>query len=204
MGACVSQLLSLKQTTISGNAQCSCWRRDKQCILFRAKIFSTNQNRASANEVGGVWRVHTNPDIFETAYFLLQESASVPSTRNHWIPTPIPYFLETADPVHVKQDKRIIRPIYSKSSTVLDFGFHEVDSGFQVLDSSICQWNLDSGFQSLVGFRNPWAVFRIPKPRIPESISKIFPDSGIRSPLYGAEIIMRFLKMCGFVWTWPN
>ena len=52
-----------------------------------------------------------------------------------------------------------------------------VDSGLQVLDSSICHWNLDSGFQSLVGFRIPWAVFRIPKPRIPGSTSKICPDS---------------------------
>ena len=43
--------------------------------------------------------------------------------------------------------------------TVLDPGFHALDSGFQVLDSSICQWNLDSGFQSFVGFRIPWAVF---------------------------------------------
>ena len=25
----------------------------------------------------------------------------------------------------------------------------------QVLDSSLCHWNLDSGFQSLVGFRIP-------------------------------------------------
>ena len=46
-------------------------------------------------------------------------------------------------------------------------------SGFEVLDSSICQWNLDSGYQSLVGFRIPWAVFQIPKPRIPDSISPI-------------------------------
>ena len=30
-----------------------------------------------------------------------------------------------------------------------------MDSGFQVLDSSLCQWNLDSGFQSFVGFRIP-------------------------------------------------
>ena len=30
-----------------------------------------------------------------------------------------------------------------------------VDSGLQVLDSSICHWNLDSGFQSLVRFRIP-------------------------------------------------
>ena len=41
------------------------------------------------------------------------------------------------------------------SKTVLDSGFHAVDSGFQVLDSSLCQWNLDSGFQCLVGFRIP-------------------------------------------------
>ena len=41
-----------------------------------------------------------------------------------------------------------------------------------------CQWNWDSGFQSLVGFRILWAVFQIPKPRLP--------DSGIRIPIYGA------------------
>ena len=35
------------------------------------------------------------------------------------------------------------------------------------------------GFHSLVGFRIPWAVLRIPKPRIPDSITKNFPDSGI-------------------------
>ena len=29
--------------------------------------------------------------------------------------------------------------------------------------------SLDSGFRSLVGFRIPWAVFWIPKPRIPDS-----------------------------------
>ena len=39
------------------------------------------------------------------------------------------------------------------SKTVLDSGFHSVDSGFQVLESSHCQWNLDSGFELLVGFR---------------------------------------------------
>ena len=42
-----------------------------------------------------------------------------------------------------------------ESRTVLDSGFHAVDSGFQLLDSSLCQWNLDSGFHSLVGFRIP-------------------------------------------------
>ena len=28
-----------------------------------------------------------------------------------------------------------------------------MDSGFKVLDSSLSEWNLDSGFQSLVGFQ---------------------------------------------------
>ena len=40
-------------------------------------------------------------------------------------------------------------------ATVLDSGLHAVDSGFQVLDSSFCQWNLNSGFQSLEGLRTP-------------------------------------------------
>ena len=42
---------------------------------------------------------------------------------------------------------------------------------FQVPDSCLYQWNLDSGFQSLV-------AFRIPMPRIPDFTSKNFPDSG--------------------------
>ena len=45
---------------------------------------------------------------------------------------------------------------------------------------------LDSGFQSLVGFQILSAGFRIPKPRIPDSRSKKFLDSGIRIPLHGA------------------
>ena len=40
-----------------------------------------------------------------------------------------------------------------------------------------CQWNVDFGFRSLPGFRIPWAVFRIPKPRIPDSTSKNFSNS---------------------------
>ena len=44
---------------------------------------------------------------------------------------------------------------------------------------------LYSGFQSLVGFRILSAVFRIPKPRIPDSGSQKFLDSGIRIPLHG-------------------
>ena len=70
-----------------------------------------------------------------------------------------------------------LSPHVRESKTSWDAGFHAVDSGFQVLDSSLCQWNLDSGFQSLVGFRIPWAGFRIPKPRNPDSTSKNFAHS---------------------------
>ena len=43
----------------------------------------------------------------------------------------------------------------------------------------------DSGLQSLVGIRIPWAVFQIPKLRIPDSSGKDFPDSGIQISLNG-------------------
>ena len=46
---------------------------------------------------------------------------------------------------------------------------------------------LDSGFQSLVGFRILSTGFLIPKPRFPDSTSKKFLDSGIRIPLHGAR-----------------
>ena len=83
-------------------------------------------------------------------------------------------------------------PHVRESRAVLNSEIHAEDSGFQVLDSPICQWNLDSGFQSLVGFRIPRAVFRIPKPRIPDSISKIFRGSGIWISLHGAISLFLF------------
>ena len=43
-----------------------------------------------------------------------------------------------------------------------------------------CQWDLVFEFQSIMGFRITWAVFRIPESRIPDSTSKIFPDSGFQ------------------------
>ena len=55
-----------------------------------------------------------------------------------------------------------------------------------------CQWDLVFEFQSIIGFRITWAVFRIPEPRIPDSTSKFsriqdsrnknLSDSGIRIP----------------------
>ena len=65
-----------------------------------------------------------------------------------------------------------ISPHVRKSKTVLDFGFHAVDSGF---------W-------SLVGFRIPWAVSLVPQTklsRVPDSTSKNFTESGIRIPYRG-------------------
>ena len=59
-----------------------------------------------------------------------------------------------------------------KSKTVLNSGFHAGNSWFQVLDSSLWQRNLDSGFQSLVGFRLSWATLRVPKPRINSGFNK--------------------------------
>ena len=82
-------------------------------------------------------------------------------------------------------------------------GFWIPRHGFRILGTGIrilCQWNLDSGFQSLVGFQIPWAVFRIPKPRTPDStanFSKI-PNStrkkfrglrGIQIPLHWATFL---------------
>ena len=57
--------------------------------------------------------------------------------------------------------------------TVLYSGFHAVDSEFQVRDSGFFVSGRDSGLQSLAGFRIPWSVFRIPKPRISDSTRKI-------------------------------
>ena len=72
-----------------------------------------------------------------------------------------------------------------RQSWILDF--HAVDSGFQVLDSNFCQWNLGSGFQSLVGFRIPWAVFRgaIHSTKIPTGNGPVFRDfSGWIEPIH--------------------
>ena len=62
------------------------------------------------------------------------------------------------------------------------------DSGFRVLDSSVCQWTFDFGLQPLLGFRIPWAVLWIPKPRIPDYTSK----KGIRIPLHKSICFLVF------------
>ena len=54
-----------------------------------------------------------------------------------------------------------------ESKTVLDSGFHNLDSWFQVLDSSLCQWNMDfwisivSGIPGFLGCID-YSVLQIP------------------------------------------
>ena len=77
-------------------------------------------------------------------------------------------------------------PYLGESKTVLDCGFHAVDSGFQVLYSS--------SFLVELGFRIPWAVFWIPTPTIPDSLT-----SGEQqvSPIVEAPFRIKFHKRHG-------
>ena len=74
-----------------------------------------------------------------------------------------------------------------RQSWILDLTPWIPDSNYWIPD--LFQWNFDSGFGLLVGFRIPTPVFRIPQEKIskiPDSKCKNFPDSGIRIPLHGA------------------
>ena len=64
-----------------------------------------------------------------------------------------------------------------------------MDSGGQVLDSSLCQWNLDSGFQSLVdsGILELFSRFQSQGFRILRVKFSRIPDSG----LHEAKIVLR-------------
>ena len=82
-------------------------------------------------------------------------------------------------------------PILCRHVQVYTLGRLSIDDfSFERVAQFNLEWifsKLDSGFQSLVGFRILSAGFRIPKPRIPDSTSKKFLDSGIRIPLHGAS-----------------
>ena len=78
---------------------------------------------------------------------------------------------------------------YYQTTTTFQVVMHlAVDSGFQLPIPVFVSgtWILDSNRQ-WPGLRIPWAVFRIPKPTIPDSTFKNSPDSGIRTPLHGAS-----------------
>ena len=80
-------------------------------------------------------------------------------------------------------------PLYTSLTVILKFipckriwqsVFWTPPCGFwilDILDSRLSQWKLDPRFKSLMGIQIPWAVFQIPKPRIPDSTSKMFLDS---------------------------
>ena len=68
---------------------------------------------------------------------------------------------------------------------VLDYGLHAADSGFQVL-VSVCQWNLDSRFQSLVGSRILELYSRIPT--VSKAKISLIPESGFP---YTGRIVSR-------------
>ena len=65
-----------------------------------------------------------------------------------------------------------------------------MDSGFQVLVSSLCQWNLDSGFRGRIPI-----VSEIPDSLscVPDSTRKNFTDSGIP---YTARSVHRYTPFC--------
>ena len=73
-----------------------------------------------------------------------------------------------------------------------------MDSGFHLLDSRSFKWKLDSGFELLVGFRIPTPVFRIPRPRIPDSTSENFQDSGFQMQTFPG-----FRNPDAFTWGEP-
>ena len=74
----------------------------------------------------------------------------------------------------------ILSPHVRESKTGLDSGFHAVDSSPGMGFWMFCQWNWDSGFQSLVGF--PDSLSRIPNSKAQDSkfYSKNLLNSGFQ------------------------
>ena len=92
-----------------------------------------------------------------------------------------------------------------QSLAVLDSVFiYAVDSIFLV------SRNLDSEFQTLAGFQSPEAEIQIPKPRIPNSTGKNFPDFGIWIALFMGpdmasnkelSLLWLYCNECGRTWS---
>ena len=85
-------------------------------------------------------------------------------------------------------------------------GFCIPHRGFQIpgIEFPIpCQWNLDSGFQSLAEFRISWAEFRISNSTRTNSTVEFgfhkqnFPGSGIRITLHGVMCTLNVLSLLG-------
>ena len=65
-------------------------------------------------------------------------------------------------------------------------GFWIPPRGCRIAGTGFQSLSVELGFLIPIVSGIPWAVIRIPKPRIPDSSSKHFPDSGIRIPLHVA------------------
>ena len=77
----------------------------------------------------------------------------------------------------------VVLPHARDSKPVLDSGFYAVDSRFQVLDPDSLQLELGFRIPIINEIRIPCVIFRISKPRIPDSTrKKISRISGIRIP----------------------
>ena len=63
----------------------------------------------------------------------------------------------------------------------------KANTGNKFWDFGCCPLNTVSAYYRFhrSWFQSLWVGFRVPKPRIPDSTSKIFLDSGIRIPLHG-------------------
>ena len=86
----------------------------------------------------------------------------------------------------------------------LGFCFHPMDSGLQLLGSR--SFPAELGFripvlikQERKGFRIPTAVFRIQRPRIPDSTSKNFQDPG-----FDMQKFTGFRNPHSFTWPWGD
>ena len=83
-----------------------------------------------------------------------------------------------------------------ESKTVLDSGFHTMDSGFQIPDSSLCRWNLGSWIPIFSGI--PDSLSYSPDSKAQDSgfhnSQKIF-DSGIQILVHVNQEYDRLPKM---------
>ena len=88
---------------------------------------------------------------------------------------------------HHVRAKTSLSPHVKGSRTALNSGFNAVDSGFLVLDSSLCQWNLESGFQSFWDFRFLELFSGFQSSGFRRSTNMNFLDFGIRIPLQASR-----------------
>ena len=92
--------------------------------------------------------------------------------------------------------KRAVLPYKMKTSIFAPCKVIQDSLGFQI---PCCRFRIPgTPFQSFsveFGFRIPWALFWIPKRKIPDSTSNNFPDSGIHIPLLGVSILVKFLSL---------